>query len=79
MVFGLLVFDPPSVTRSANPSARPRQSTRLPSVPVQALGVSVLWLYVIDGTMFSTASLCGSEIKQGDWAPRTGYERSHKS
>ena len=39
MVFGLLVFGPRSVTQSVNPTVRPRQSTRLASVPVEALGV----------------------------------------
>ena len=39
VVFGLLVFGPRSVTQSVNPMVRPRQSTRLASVPVEALGV----------------------------------------
>ena len=30
--------------------------TRLPSAPVQALGISALWLYVFDGMMFLKAS-----------------------
>ena len=37
----------------------PCQFARLASVPVQALGVSALWLYILDGTMFFKASLRG--------------------
>ena len=78
MAFCLVVFRPPSVAQSVNPLVRPRQSTRLPSVPVQAqLACRLFGFCVLDGTMFPTASLW--LVRRGRLAPRTGFERSHKS
>ena len=75
MVFCLLVFGPRSLSlQSVDPA--PQVSSRMPSVPVQALGVSALWLYILDGAMFSRTSLHCPQIKRRPW---TGFARSHSS
>ena len=67
MVFGLLAsaLDRSLSLQIRRADRRPRQTTRMPSVPVQALGVSALWLYVLDGTIFFKASLRGPTRKRG--------------
>ena len=72
MVFGLLVFSYRSVTHSVKPTG---QSTRLPSVPVQALRVSALWLYVLDCTMILKQA-CAVQKESGIVGPlgRASYE-----
>ena len=52
-----------SVCQSLGPA--PPQSIRLPSVPVQALGVSALRLYALDGRMFSEASFRKESVGVG--------------
>ena len=62
--FRLLVFGPRSVTQSVNPSVWPRQSTRLPSLPAQALDVSTLFLMA----RCSLKQACAIKDKPGCWA-----------
>ena len=83
MVFGLLAYWSSAIAwslslyiRRADP--RPCQSTRLPSVPVQALGVSALWLYVPGTTVFKE-SLRGPKRKRKRWAFRTAFAMPHTS